>query len=123
MYIVAKVVKIVKATKTLPNGSLENTIAASAPDGSLQPIANLKDFKIALERLSDDEKTDMNYAVFNIINNQVFYVPETDLNNAIKTLDNFTGSMAEMQVLNHIKKTFPIIKATSFSNDHSFVLF
>lgn len=120
MYIVAKVVK---ATKPLPNGSIENTIAASAPNGSLQPIANLKDFKIALESLSESEKEDMNYAVFNIINNKVFYVPDTDLYNVVNTLDNFTGSIMELQVLNHIKKTFPIIKATSFGKDHSFVIF
>jgi len=120
MYVVAKVVK---ATKPLPNGSVENTIAASAPDGSLQPIANLKDFKIALESLSNDEKTDMNYAVFNVINKKVFYVPDTDLNNVVNTMDNFTGSIRDLQVLNYIKKTFPIIKATSFGKDHSFVIF
>ena len=114
--------KVVKAVNTLPNGSQVNTIASQAPDGSLHAIVNLEGHKGILERLADDAALDLNYAAFQILDGKVFYVPVEDLNGIIKKLEN-VKDLFEIAGLNQIKNMLPIIRATDFRQEQSFVIF
>ena len=114
--------KVVKAVRTNPDGSQENTIAVADPNGRLHPIANLDGHKKALERLAEDAAMDLNYAAFQLLNGKVFYIPIEDLNGVVKKLEN-SNSLYDLAGVTQIKNMLPIIRATDFRQEQSFVIF
>jgi hypothetical protein len=122
------IAKVVKAYRTLPDGSRDNTIAFQPSNGELIPIANLKSYKMELERLAGDEEFDKNYCAIQIINREYYYVPVEDLQSIINKLEQKDKIVDFVQLMedlgtSKLLKLLPCIQGINFGKEKSFVIF